>query len=215
MTPAAPCPVPRDLSLAALRMEAGAVASLLERLRPDDLSRTTRRNGINVQVLVAHLVRSVDRITTYLAAPVPPSADVDWIGYWGRHGGAEAVAPASIAKRLNDRPIPRVWEQTWRTAVTEVELEASDRLVHTPFGDLALDHYLTTRVVEVTLLGLDLRAALDLEEVATPFAVEVTAAVLDAMLDAPRPHGLDEDLAFVLAATGRRDHDDPSLPILG
>ena len=216
MDPSAPCPVELDLSLAALRMECGALDVVIDRLRRAD--EPTRLPGWSVQHLIAHLVRQIDKVRTYLAAPIPPEPEVSWLDYWTRARGA--ADPGSIAKharefaaQINDRPIREVWRSTWQRSVEEAGTCEPGRLLRPPFGAMRLDHYLTTRVLEVTVHGLDLRAALGLEEVATPFALEVTTRLLDGLLDGERPEALD-GVPYVLAATGRVDHDDPRLPVL-
>lgn len=213
-----PCPVDLQLSVAALRMECGALDGVIDNLRTGDVGRPTRLPDWNVQQLVAHLVRGVDRIRAYLAAPIPPEAETSWLEYWGRT--RDLADPASIARRarefaegINDRPIREVWRTTWRRNLDEAAACGPERLLKPPFGAMRLDHYLTTRVLEVTVHGLDLRAALELEEVATPFGLEATAAVLDGLLGGERPEGL-EGVDYVLAATGRAPHDDPRLPVI-
>lgn len=219
MTPSAPCPVGLDLSLAALRMECGALDAVIDRLRTPDVGRPTRAPEWNVQQLVAHLVRGVDRIRAYLAAPIPPTAEVSWLDYWRRT--RDQADPASIGRRarefaaeVNDRPIRDVWRSTWRRSVDEAAACGPGRLLKPPFGPMRLDHYLTSRVLEVAIHGLDLRAALDLEEVATPLGIEVTTALLDGLLEGPRPADL-EGIPYLLAATGRAPHGDRRLPLLG
>jgi uncharacterized protein (TIGR03083 family) len=214
-----PCPVDRDRSVAALRLECRAVATLLAHLRGDVLGRPTRLTGWSLQLLVAHLVRGVTRIPTYLDLDPPAVAEVDWLGYWR---AARVSDPGDVSERarafaaeVNDRRVPDVWEEAWQAAHTRASTTPPDRVVASPFGGIRLDHYLTTRVVEVTVHGLDLRAAVDLEEVATPLGLDVTTAVLDGLLDGPRPPDVaDDPVAYVLAATGRRPHDAPAFPLL-
>lgn len=219
MNPSDPCPVELDRSLAALRMECHAISTVIEQMGADDLARPTRLADWNVQQLLAHLVRGVDRIRTYLLAPLPLEASVGWLDYWS---AARASDPTAIAQRardfaasINDRPVRRVWAEVTEAGVQEAEAEGPDRVLQGPFGGMRLDHYLTTRVFEVTVHGLDLREALGLEEVASPYALEVTAAVLDGLLGGPRPSDVaDDPVAFILAATGRHEHADPSLPVV-
>lgn len=213
-----PCPVPKERSLAALRMEGGALAGVLAAMTAADLDRPTRLGDWTVQQLVAHLVRGLDRIPAYLAAPDHPAVETDWLDYWSR---AADTDPAAISRRarefaqaINGRRVIDVWRETVEVALGEGEATPADRRVGTPFGGIRLDHYLPTRVLEITVHGLDLRAALGLEEVATPFALGVTAEVLDRLLDGPRPPGLSDDVPWILAATGRGPTDDPRLPVL-
>lgn len=218
MEPLSPCPVPLSRSLAALRMECGALDPLVENLRPADLGRPTRLGDWTLQVLLAHIVRGVDRLRAYLAAPVPPEAEVTWLTYWDGIGDATAEDVSrrarSFVERIQGRPIPAVWDEASRRSIEEAEACDPDRLLLSPFGGIRLDHYATTRVLELTVHGLDVRRSLDLEEVATPLALEVSAAVLEARLGGRRPDGLRDDVEFVLAATGREPHPDPDLPTI-
>ena len=54
---------------------------------------------------------------------------------------------------------------------------------------------------------------------ATPAGVELTAEILDDLLArrtvAGKPDDLSDDLAWVRAASGRAEHDDPRLPLIG
>lgn len=215
MDPSAPCPIPLEQSIAALRLECGALEVIVGQLRPEDLARTTRFEW-SVQLLLAHLVRGLHRLHAALTAPQPPQAQTTWLDYWdGERASDSAAARArTFAKSINDRPVLGVWTQTWQRAVTEAAATDPARVLISPVGGIRLDHFATTRVFEVTVHGLDLRHALGLEEVATPVGLEVTTALLEALLGRPRPDDLTDNVDFVLAATGRAEHDDPHLPIL-
>lgn len=214
-----PCPVPADRSLAAIRMEGDALADVVAAMTASDLDRPTRLGDWTVQQLVAHLIRGIDRIPSSLASGDPPAAETDWLDYWSQ---AAETDPEGISDRarefaraINGRRVLDVWKATLEVAVGEGRAAPADRHVETPFGGIRLDHYLPTRVLELTVHGLDLRVALGLEEVATPIAVEITAEVLDRLLEGPRPDDLDDDaVAWILAASGRLPSDDPRLPVL-
>lgn len=217
MDPSAPCPVPLDRSAAALRMECGALEAVIAHLQPADLQRPAR-HGWTTQLVLAHLVRSLTRLRQALTAPQPPDPQTSWLAYWSRHATEPATAARrarSFAASVNNRPVLRVWTEEWQSAVAEAAAAEPQRVLVTPRGSMRLDHFATTRVLEIVLSGLDLRHALDLEEVATPLALGVATAVLEGLLGRPRPDNLDDDVAFVLAATGRDWHPDPDLPVLG
>lgn len=219
MTADRPCPVELERSTAAMRMECRAIATILAQLRGDVLSQPTRLGDWTVQLLIAHLIRGVDRVPAYLDAEAPDQADVDWLGYWSAvrvsDPGAVSERAREFAASINDRRVPDVWESAWQDAHARASTSPADRVIASPFGGIRLDHYLTTRVFELTVHGLDLRVALGLEEVATPLGLEITTTILDGLLDGPRPGDLDDDpVAYVLAATGRRPHDHPGLPLV-
>lgn len=219
MDPDAPCPVAFERSVAALRLEGRALDPVVEAISEEQMRWPTRLGAWTVRELLAHLVRVPRRLTTYLTGPIPPQPETDWIGYW--HAAREHD-PASVAQRartaaarMSDAELRTAWSRVWPEAAVEAAHSHPARALVGPFGAMRLDHYLTTRVVEVTVHGLDLRHALGLEEVATPAGLEVTCAVLEALLGLPRPVDLArDDLGFVLAATGRVRHDDPDLPVL-
>lgn len=219
--PTRPCPVSAERSCAALSAELHALDAIVADLSPADLARPTRCPDWSLEILLAHLVRGVDRLRAYLTESLPDEPpSIGWLSYWTTV--AVVADSASITERarqfaaqVNDRAVQRVWEDMHARALEVTEAAPADRGVPTPFGVLRLDHYLTTRVVEVTVHGLDLRDAVGLEQVATPQALEVTTAVLDALLPGDRAPGHEDDMTFVLAATGRSPSDDSRLPLLG
>lgn len=219
MAPTRPCPVPVETSLAALQAEVDALAPVLDGLTADDLSAPTRLPEWDVQVLVAHLVRGVDRIRAYLTETLPDDPQLTWTSYFTT--AMEVADPGDVSERarafaagINDRPVPDVWRAVTAEALRLGAIAPDDRAITTPFGTLRIDHYLPSRVLEVTVHGLDLRDALGLEEVATPAGLDVTVRLLEALLDGDRPEGLEDDVTFVLAGTGRLPWDDDRLPLL-
>lgn len=217
MAPSQPCPVAFERALDAVRAEGRALDAVLSALPDGWWQRPTRLPAWDLGALVAHTLRAPTRVTTYLAAPVPDVAEIGWLDYWRR---ANVSDPDEVARRALDdasslRPedVPATFSRAWRACVTQAEDAGADRLLPGPFGAMRLDHYLTTRVVELTVHGLDVRAALDLPETPTPAGASVTVAALEALAGG-RPDDLPDDVAFLLAATGRRSHPDPDLPVL-
>jgi len=84
---------------------------------------------------------------------------------------------------------------------------------------MRLDEFVPSRVVEAVVHGLDLTDALGRESIATPEGVALTAAIMDDLLArktvAGRPADLADDLAWVRASSGRVEHPDPRLPLIG
>jgi hypothetical protein len=84
---------------------------------------------------------------------------------------------------------------------------------------MQLGEFVPSRVVEAVVHGFDLTDALGRDTIATPQGIALTAAILDDLLArrtvAGRPDDLAEDLAWVRAASGRAEHDDPRLPLIG
>jgi hypothetical protein len=84
---------------------------------------------------------------------------------------------------------------------------------------MRLDEFVTSRVVEAVVHGIDLTDATGRDCIATPEGIAITASILDELLArrtvAGRPPDLDDDLAWIRAASGRSPHGDPRLPLLG
>jgi uncharacterized protein (TIGR03083 family) len=86
------------------------------------------------------------------------------------------------------------------------------------FALMTLEEWVPTRVVEAVVHGMDVTDALDRPTVATPEGIALTAGILDELLArrtvAGRPADLGDDEAWVRAASGRREHPDPRLPLI-
>lgn len=81
---------------------------------------------------------------------------------------------------------------------------------------LRLDEYVKTRVLEMTVHGLDLADALGREPWTTSSAADVTREILVALLGRTHPPELGwDDVAFFDTATGRRALGDRERTILG
>jgi hypothetical protein len=87
------------------------------------------------------------------------------------------------------------------------------------FAPMRVDEFAASRVVEAVVHGLDLTLALGREPIATPAGLALTASILDDLLArrtiGQRPGDLADDLAWVLAASGRAAHPDNRLPLIG
>ena len=108
---------------------------------------------------------------------------------------------------------------TFSTALAEARKTPPHTIGPAYFGPMRMDEFITTRVVESVIHGIDLSTALGQSCQAAPAAITRTAAVLDDLLarrTVPgRPTDLGDDLAWILAASGRTPHPDPRLPLLG
>jgi hypothetical protein len=87
------------------------------------------------------------------------------------------------------------------------------------YGLMRLDDFVATRSVEAVVHGLDLTDALGRAPLSMPMAVPIAAEMLDEVLARTRVAGrpadlVDDDLAFIRAASGRREHPDPRLPVV-
>jgi hypothetical protein len=115
--------------------------------------------------------------------------------------------------------MPDVLHETFGKTIQEARATAPDTVGSGYYALMRLDEFVPSRVVEAVVHGFDLTDALGHDSIATPAGVAVTAAILDELLArrtvAGRPADLADDLAWVRAASGRAEHPDPRLPLIG
>jgi Mycothiol maleylpyruvate isomerase N-terminal domain len=115
--------------------------------------------------------------------------------------------------------MPDVLHETFTKTVQEARSTPPDTIGPGYYALMRLDEFVPSRVVEAVVHGMDLTDAVGRDPIATPDGVALTAAILDDLLArrtvAGRPADLADDLAWVRAASGRGEHPDPRLPIIG
>lgn len=203
--------------LAAFAAECRAVEDTLHQVPPDAWARPALGEW-TLHELAAHLVRQADRLDVYGAAPTPAAQHpaADRVSYFD--GTADLAADVAQRARAQAEGVPPAeWSQrfgsAWRASVARFGEIGPERLVPTVKGPLAALEFLATRVLEVTVHHMDVRAALDLPPTPTPEGGRLTMAILEARLDQPRPRAMGRT-RFILAATGRLPTDDPRFPLL-
>lgn len=115
--------------------------------------------------------------------------------------------------------MPDVLHETFTKTVQEARAAAPEAVGPGYYALMRVDEFVPSRVLEAVVHGLDLTDALGRPSIATPAGIAVTAAILDELLArrtvAGRPADLADDLAWIRAASGRAEHPDPRLPIIG
>lgn len=211
------------LELVAVLAHEGRLAIEAVRDLPDaDFARPTRCPLWDVKALIAHLWRDVDRIGAYLSDEPTSGPEGDAVTYWRAYDpvaegplisahtleiadrfatGSELVA--SFASHLGDQ-------------MHSAHAQRPERLINTRLQTMRLDEFVETRVLELTVHGLDLARALDRAPWTTPGGAEVTGRILVALLGAPPPPGLGwSDVVFIETGTGRRALTEPERSALG
>src|SRR5215469_9183961 len=106
--------------------------------------------------------------------------------------------------------MPGVLRETFAKTVAEARAVPADTVGPGYFAPMRVDEFVASRVVEAVIHGLDLTLALDRDPIATPEGLALTASILDDLLArrtlGRRPADLADDLAWVLAASGRAAH---------
>ena len=115
--------------------------------------------------------------------------------------------------------MPGVLAETFGKTVEECRAVPADTVGPGYFAPMQVDEFVASRVVEAVVHGLDLTLALGRDTIATAEGIALTAAILDDLLArrtlGRRPADLYDDLAWVLAASGRAEHPDNRLPLIG
>ncbi|MEX2624668.1 MAG: hypothetical protein WD651_13200 [Acidimicrobiia bacterium] len=147
-----------------------------------------------------------DRISFFIF----PRSEVAPVVYDYAYTMVEGKTPADM---------PGVLQETFSKTIEESRASAPDTIGSGYYALMRLDEFAASRIVEAVVHGFDLTDALGRDTIATPVGIETTARILDELLArrtvAGRPADLGDDLAWVRAASGRAEHSDPRLPLIG
>lgn len=157
------------VQLTALRAEAVAFAACLGELTPADWERPTRCAPWPVRDVVGHVITVLGRVPDMIAAAAPRAPDTTATGYYRADdrfsvtSNTDRVRAAHARAGSRDgRSLAREFSATVRTVLTAAAGEPAGRLVRTRHDDaMLLSDFLTTRVVELAVHGLDVADALD------------------------------------------------------
>ncbi len=195
----------------ALEEEGASLDRLLAELSAERWRWPTRLAEWDVTILVAHLARTLQLLTTYAETPFAGPVET----YDPSRSGAQVNARAREAAVGQT---PASLRQALAGAVASAAATARrlgpEAIIQTRFGPQPVRTYLESRVVEACIHGLDLRDAAGAPMVPTALALRVTAGQLATRLGEPRPPDLGDDLAFVEAAAGRRPYAHPRFPLV-
>ena len=115
--------------------------------------------------------------------------------------------------------MPAVLAETFAKTIEECRSVPASTVGPGYFAPMRIDEFAASRIVEAVVHGIDLTLALGREPVASPEGIAAAAAILDDLLArrtvGHRPADLTDDLAWVLAASGRAAHPDNRLPLIG
>ena len=78
---------------------------------------------------------------------------------------------------------------------------------------VSIEDFLLGRVVELTVHGIDLSRSIGSATRPAASAASLVAKLLEGDFGDVRPDGLDDDTAWICAATGRETHEDDRLPL--
>lgn len=168
--------------------------------------------GWSARDLLHHLLGDAQRALVALAAPLAPGSaapDRDAVTYWrdwsaGREDPDQRDLRAQrvLAATWGLEPLVATAARTWAAVVSLAGRTDPGDLVATQGHVLRAEDLLSTLVVEAAVHHLDLVVATGGEGPGAPALAEARR-VLEGLLGAPAPGGLD-DRTWVVLATGRR-----------
>ncbi len=185
--------------------------------RTPDLSTPTALEGWDCAVLVGHVSTAVEALWRWQGDPPPDAPEVDAVGWWdGVDGGANDTFSQRYAAKRSHEQLRELVGSAVERANGMLPAMAPDAPLVAPGGVAwtRFDQALATRIVELTVHGLDLAAATASTTAMSPAALAVTGKVLDERLEGARPADLGDDARWVPAATGREPHPDARLPVM-
>ena len=116
--------------------------------------------------------------------------------------------------------MPNALHETFSKTIAESRATPPEAIGPGYYALMELGEFVASRIVEAVVHGLDLTDPLGMDPIATPEGIALTAGILDELLArrtvAGRPGDLvDDDFGWIRAASGRGEHPDPRLPVIG
>ena len=214
-----------------LERELDAIEQTYRSLTDEDWKRPTRLQPLDASLkpwtifeLAGHFDISIGLTRMLVADPQPggqPGRDRVSFFIFPRNEVAPVVYDYAYQMVEGKTPadMPDVLHETFSKTIVEARSNPPDTIGPGYYALMRLDEFVTSRVVEAVVHGLDLTDALGLAELASDDAVTIAAEILDELLTrrtvAGRPADLSDDRAWVRAASGRAEHGDPRLPLIG
>ena len=220
-------------SVEALGDNLQALEDTLSSLSPEDWSRPTLLRPVDpdappwdVLTLAAHMDFFMGMTLTLVGEPQegPPCLDRASFGMAASDRGqvAPLVYQYMIDHAQGHTPTTMLdtVRQTFKNVLEAIRTTPPETIGPAFFAPMRLNEFVPTRVVETVVHGLDLTDAVGRPPLPMPKGIPIAAEILDEVLARVklpgRPADLaGDDLAFIRAASGRGEHPDPRLPIVG
>jgi uncharacterized protein (TIGR03083 family) len=218
-----------DEAVATLAGELEAVAARIRGLSSDDWARPTKLEPFDVTAspwtvkqLVAHIDISIGLTAALIESAQDGQTGRDRVSFFIANRSEVAPVVYDYARALASEHTPESLAgkvaATFESTIQGASASRPDLVGSGFFALMRMDEWVPTRTVEAVVHGLDLTDALGREPGATAAGIAVTADVMDQLLArrtvAGRPADLEDDLAFIRAASGRGAHPDPRFPLI-
>ena len=194
----------------------GSVALVLP-VTSSTTSTLTALGDWDCAVLIGHVNTAVEALWRWQGEAPNGAPEIDGVGWWDLvdAGTNDAFSKRYAAKRSHDE-LRELIRSSVRRATDMLPTTPPEQTLVAP-GGLAwtrFDQALATRILELTVHGLDLGEATKSTTAMSPRALAVVGSILDHRIIGTRPSDIDHDARWVAAATGRTPHPDPRLPVL-
>jgi hypothetical protein len=217
-------------ALETLAAELRRVEETFRGLSPDEWQRPTRLVPLDPSLppwtvfeLAGHFDISIGLTRILIAERQPGQPGRDRVSFFifARSEVAPVVYDYAYKMVAGKRPadMPDVLHETFSKTIEEASSVPPDTIGSGYYALMRLDEFVPSRVVEAVVHGIDLTDATGRECIATPAGIATSASILDELLArrtvAGRPTDLADDLRWIRAASGRSEHADPRLPLIG
>jgi hypothetical protein len=185
-----------------------------------DLSTPTSLGEWDCAALIGHVSTAIEALFRWQSPPTNSGNEVNAATWLGVGDETTADTNADFSTRYAAKRTHQQIRDLIAAAVVKgnetVAVTAPDVTLVFPFGELwaRFDQGLASRVLELTLHGIDLASAIRSAVEPSPVALAVVGAILDELLDGDRPEDLADNSLWVPAAAGRVEHSDPRLPVM-
>ena len=217
-------------AVAVLEAELGQIEQKFRGLTAEQWQLPTRPEPIDPSLkhwtvfeLAGHFDISIGLTRMLIAAPQEGQPGRDRVSFFIFPRAEVAPVVYDYAYKMVDGKAPTemadVLHETFSKTISEARATPPETIGPGYYALMRLDEFVPSRVVEAVVHGMDLTDALGHEVMATPDGIATTAAILDDLLArrtvAGRPADLADDLTWIRAASGRAEHPDPRLPVIG
>jgi uncharacterized protein (TIGR03083 family) len=153
------------MHLEVLRGECRRISTVVDALPEQSFAERTRLPAWTIKDLLAHLCIEVEATTDGLAEFPPAAVHEDSVSYWSYDATVESEPIADAAKALaatfgSGAGLAAAWDRAWRTVVEVATSHEDSRPIRSGTSAMTLNEFLKTRILEVTVHGLDLADAL-------------------------------------------------------
>lgn len=219
-----------EYAINTLERELGAVEDTFRGLAQDEWDLGTELEPVDARLrhwtvfeLAGHFDISIGLTRMLIADPQEGQPGRDRVSFFifPRSEVAPVVYDYAFKMVEGKTPVemPDALHETFTKTIEGARANAPDLIGPGYYALMRLDEFVSSRVVEAVVHGMDLTDALGRETMATPEGIAITAEILDELMArrtvAGRPGDLSDDLTWVRASSGRMTHPDPRLPLIG